>query len=902
MKSLHFLKIISSTIAGALAFSTLGATYVNAAKVEATDGTRLQTILIENDSGVWTTQSWGGENILPNSNWTTLDISDYYENGILTFDVRNQNDKEVKFNLGLISRKHGENSRVYWTNMDKYNGAVTANSSWKSYSFSIKEVVDSVDGGNFDLHNFWYVAAGGVPKGNVLEFKNVKISSTDDERQRPFIKVNQVGYFCNGKKSAKVSYFSKFGSLTGKTYEVVNADTGAVVFSDTLKEGKSDTDFSGEVMHIMNFDEVTMAGNYYIRIPYANLNSSARSSYDIESGLKTDTLTSYTFKIASNVYDDMLSDLLKYYYYQRQGMTLEEKYAGKFARENLHPDDSAVVKWSDRNNPNAKTYDVSGGWYDAGDYGKYVCPAATSVEDLFLAYDINPTIFANMKINIPETDKSSDRYVDAPALLSEIKYEIDMLLKLEHESKDGSFYIAANYKDDKIYIEDTLYSSSDYTSGASQTDLRSHQATIEMSAMLAHAYLIYSDIPAYRDFAETCLNTSLRAWNWAIEESHTRNHSIGAANRTYTFSDEDFERSAYWAAGTLFRAFKKKGGNYAKYEQYLIDNCENENVLHCFNNGSLGYSQGARSFLGFYHYLNDNDSANENVKTVFTKFKEWRRRTLNYDNWGMDYPIWGYWWGSNQVIIKNTMTTYFGSILTEGKDNIPSDVYLSTESSFNYMLGVNPLSFSYLSGYGENCVKNIYSGIYSNMARLNPYDCPDGYFTEGVNNYDNRHLSKYNGKCYVDNDSEYTTNENTIYGNAAMILLTATIMSNSPDEEIDTDTETDTDTFSDTDTQTDTEIISDTDTSSDTQTDTNTDTQTDSDINTDEPIDIYKTKGDVNLDGNSDIIDIALMRSHIVGNTTLDSIDSFARYRADLNDDEDVDIIDVVILRKNIVG
>ena len=98
------------------------------------------------------------------------------------------------------------------------------------------------------------------------------------------------------------------------------------------------------------------------------------------------------------------------------------------------------------------------------------------------------------------------------------------------------------------------------------------------------------------------------------------------------------------------------------------------------------------------------------------------------------------------------------------------------------MLGINPISFSYVSGYGENSVENIFSAIYSSDAKLDPYKTPSGYFTEGTNPNNNRHLSKFDGKCYVDNDSEWTTNENTIYGNAAMILLTATVMSHNPPE------------------------------------------------------------------------------------------------------------------------
>jgi len=89
------------------------------------------------------------------------------------------------------------------------------------------------------------------------------------------------------------------------------------------------------------------------------------------------------------------------------------------------------------------------------------------------------------------------------------------------------------------------------------------------------------------------------------------------------------------------------------------------------------------------------------------------------------------------------------------------------------------MSFSYVSGNGENSVKNIFSGIYSKDKKLTPYKIPSGYFTEGLNIYDNRHLSKFDGKCYIDSDGEWTTNENTIYGNAAMTFLMAAKMAES---------------------------------------------------------------------------------------------------------------------------
>lgn len=586
-----------------------------------------------------------------------------------------------------------------------------------------------------------------------------------------------MGYTCNGNKNAKVSCFKKFGSLSGKRFEIVNQETEEVVFSDVLSDATTDTKISGEDIYEINFNSVTQQGTYYIRIPDANLNVSALTPRDKENNLKTNTLISVTFKIGDDIYNEMLSDMSKYYYYQRQGLDLQEKYAQQFARENLHPNDISVKRWSDRNNLSAETFDVSQGWYDAGDYGKYVSPAATSVENLLLAYELFPQEFKKINPNIPETDKTSDLYSNAPAILSEIKWELDMLLKLEHSNKDGSFYVAANYKDGTMYIEDTLYSTSDYNSSAKETDLRSHLATVDMSAMLAHAYIVYKDIPEYSDFAEQCLETSIRAWNWANNPVNEKHMSIGAGNRTYTFTQEDLDRSMYWAAGTLFRASKFANKDCSEYENYLISNCENENINTCFTGNSLGYSHKGRSFLGFFHYLYQNDNPSNQIKAVFSKFEPWRNRILNYDSFGTDYPEWGYWWGSNMVLAQSSMTLFLGSVVLEGIDNIPIEVLNSNQSAFNYLLGVNPISFSYVSGYGENSVKNIYSAIYSKDAKLTPYQCPKGYVTEGANSSNNRHLSKYNGKCYMDSDAEWTTNENTIYGNAAMIFLTSAIMS-----------------------------------------------------------------------------------------------------------------------------
>ena len=396
------------------------------------------------------------------------------------------------------------------------------------------------------------------------------------------------------------------------------------------------------------------------------------------------------------------------------------------------------------------------------------------MEDLLLAYELFPESFSGIDQQIPESDPENERYVDAPPILSEVKWELDMMMKMEHSSKDGSFVPAANYSDGVIYMEDTLYKTSTSQSAKEEYDLRSHLATASAAGVFAHAYAVYRDVPAYADFADECLALAERSWSWINDPSNAMQMSIGAANRTYTFTQKELDREMFWAAATLYRAEKLSGSDPSAYEDYLIANCENEN---CFTGASLSYNHGGRSFLGFFHYLWNNPDADPAITKTFERFKTWRTRYLANDIWGTCMPDWGYWWGSNGNVARNALTLMMGSFITDGREDIPDEVRLALESAFNYLLGENPVSFSYVSGFGENSVSNIYSGIYSNLARLDPYRCPDGYFTEGADDRDAPHLSKFSGKCYIDSDAEYTTNENTIYGNAAMLLLTSAIKS-----------------------------------------------------------------------------------------------------------------------------
>ena len=230
-------------------------------------------------------------------------------NGNLSFEVKSNGQTSFPFRIGITSHSHNEDVTINWTDIEKYKNAITATPEWTSYTLPLNELAVAVSDKGFDKSNVWKISVGAIKSGESASFRNIKISSEDEERQYPFIKVNQVGYTCKGNKNAKVSCFEKFGSLSGKKFEIVNKETGETVFYDTLSDAVTDKSISGESVYEINFDAVTEKGTYFIRIPDANLNTSALTPRDKEENLKTDTIVSVPFEITDNVYNEMLSDM-----------------------------------------------------------------------------------------------------------------------------------------------------------------------------------------------------------------------------------------------------------------------------------------------------------------------------------------------------------------------------------------------------------------------------------------------------------------------------------------------------------------------------------------------------------------------------------------------------------------
>jgi len=177
-----------------------------------------------------------------------------------------------------------------------------------------------------------------------------------------YIITDQFGYLPDAKKVAvikdpKAGFDAAETFSPGNQYALVRAGTGERVYSGEARawnNGMTDASSGDRAWHF-NFSSISDPGTYYI--------------LDVEKNLR-----SHEFVISHNVYNEILRQAMRTFFYQRSGFTKEARYADEaWADGASHIGDLQDLNcrsFFDKGNPDMEK-DVSGGWYDAGDYNKY---------------------------------------------------------------------------------------------------------------------------------------------------------------------------------------------------------------------------------------------------------------------------------------------------------------------------------------------------------------------------------------------------------------------------------------------------------------------------------------------------------------------------------------------------
>ncbi|MEL7162102.1 MAG: glycoside hydrolase family 9 protein, partial [Bacteroidota bacterium] len=299
------------------------------------------------------------------------------------------------------------------------------------------------------------------------------------------IHLNQVGYYTG--KTARFSTLTylalKADSLpapapaSATTYRILRLPENTEVLTGKLGDEEDWTELAGVRARYTEFTAPT-AGTYRIHVP----------GYGY----------SHPFTVADNVLEEALAASLKSNYYQRASTELLPEHAGAWARPAAHPDTAALYHPSSGKTEGTRA--CPGGWYDAGDFNKYVVNAAFPMGQYLALYEDIGDPLPDGSLNIPESGNGQSDYLD------ELRYELDWMLTMQDD--DGGLFHKFTTLNFEGMVMPHEATSQRYVVG------KSTEATLNFAGATAQAARVFRPLDAA--YATRLETAARRAWAWAL--------------------------------------------------------------------------------------------------------------------------------------------------------------------------------------------------------------------------------------------------------------------------------------------------------------------------------------------------------------------------------------------------
>lgn len=627
-----------------------------------------------------------------------FDVIPLYKNGVyrLKFDVSCTVDRFIE---GMIQQNGGKYTAYTWKGIN-----LTSEMQTIDYEFVMEYDTDIMTKLCFNC-GIQEDHEGELPP-HTIYFDNVSLELVDDSQvdysankpYEPNIITNQVGYRSNDVKKAVLRNISG-----ADTFSVVNAETKETVYTDSLS-APVNYDAAKETDYIGDFSAVTEPGRYYITAAGAD--------------------DSYEFTIGDDVYKELIDDSVRMLYLQRCGCEVVDS---EFGHPACHDTMATIYQTNQK-------IDVSGGWHDAGDYGRYVVPAAKTIADLLYAYDKAPELYGD-DLNIPESGNG------IPDVLDEARYELEWMLKMQ--AADGGVYHKVSCATFPGYVMPQAEKNELIVTPVSST------ATADFCASMALAYEFYK--PVDPDFAQKCFEAAEKSWDW-LEKNPGFLFKNPEDIVTGDYGDKSDRDERYWAAAQMYRATGD-----TKY-------ISNIGMASTGLDWALVGDYGNIAILTMKNADKDSDIY-KNAKAAVL------RQADNFKAVSQDVPygvsLMKFAWGSN-------MTVANAGIICGVAYDITSDTsYLqAANANLGYLLGSNPNAMCYVTGYGTTSPQTPHHRPSMAVGKA-----MKGMLVGGVNSALEDPAAKAYlknepaAKCYVDNAESYSTNEITIYWNSPLTYL-----------------------------------------------------------------------------------------------------------------------------------
>jgi endoglucanase len=558
----------------------------------------------------------------------------------------------------------------------------------------------------------------------------------------PRVRVNQVGYLPQGPKNATVVT----PATTPLPWSL--ADSGGRVVATGVTTPRGTDAASNQNVHTIDFSGVSAAGAGYT--------------------LSADGETSYPFAIG-DVYGPLRSDALQFFYIQRSGIPIDGALVGQqYARPAGHV--GVAPNQGDLDvpcQPGVCDYrlDVRGGWYDAGDHGKYVVNGGIATYQLLSTYErtlnaatASPGALADGTLRVPE------RGNQVPDILDESRWELDFLMRMQVPAGQPLAGMAHHKIHDQNWTGLPLAPEADPQ--LRELHPPNTAATLNLAATAAQCARLFQ--PYDKGFATRCLTSARTAY--AAAKAHPDIlASPSDGNGGGTYNDNDVSDEFYWAAVELYLTTGESA--------FLTDlRSSPHHTGDVF--AATGFSWPQTAALGRLDLAtvpNKLPAAERAaVRRSVTDAADAYLATLSAEAYGLPIPggRGSYFWGANSNIINNAIVIATAFDLTA--DRRYRDGALQ---AMDYIFGRNALNHSYVTGWGTKTSQNQHSRMYGHQLNPNLPNPPVGSISGGANVglEDPFAADLLEGCapqfCFVDDIQSYSTNEVAINWNSALAWI-----------------------------------------------------------------------------------------------------------------------------------
>ena len=566
--------------------------------------------------------------------------------------------------------------------------------------------------------------------------------------ENSLIRLNQVGFSPMQEKTATID-MSSFSVKEPFGVYIIDSD------GETVWQGKSSKTMlnpvSGKPCQVVDFSSFTNPGNYTLCL-----------NANIPNG-------SEQFIIAEHPYRELTRKALRAFYYQRASMPIEEPYAEGFSRPAGHPDDHVLVHASaaTAERPENTVISCPGGWYDAGDYNKYIVNSGFTMGVFLMAYEMNKAYFDTLCLNIPESST-----VNCPDMLAEAMYNIRWMLTMQ--DLDGGVYHKLTEPDFEGFIRPDECQKPRYVV------LKTTAAALDFAATMALAARVYAPYESvYPGFVQEATNAALRAYAWAeanpeiYYDQPKMNATFQPAINTGAYDDFEVQDEFFWAATELYLL---TGNESYKQQALAADQPDDESIL-VYSSATWGNVQ-ELAFLEWMTHPELDPQLAQRYRDALLEFlssdlDEAETISVHHSPYGNREE--DFFWGCNsEGCCWRGIECLYAYRFTGDKRYL-----VNAERCLNYILGQNATGYCYVTGFGTNPTSHPHhrvsfshpKGTHPGFLAGGPNPARQDAITDGV---------KYPkdvpaDESYLDEQPSYASNEVTINWNVTLFALSAGI-------------------------------------------------------------------------------------------------------------------------------